>query len=207
MKSRFFTVTIAHAVTIFCVVIACASVATAQNLHTALWNMGNKCIDFRSGSPVVTDLPKHTFGLLEEDDNWYVDESGELVLKYSSQEKKLYGKNGELVKGYEKFASRTGEQAIYFIPCPGRPNLIYCISNVYVVVDVEKNEVFGDAVDFYPLPTCLLIVHSEDCTFLWLGLINASYIQIYQVEGNCISDKKKLNLKTGQLLREEPLYA
>ncbi|MBR4326875.1 MAG: hypothetical protein IKP73_15265, partial [Bacteroidales bacterium] len=47
----------------------------AQNLHTALWNFGNKCLDFRSGELVVSDLPKHTFDINEGDDIWYVDES------------------------------------------------------------------------------------------------------------------------------------
>ena len=179
-----------------CVIIALASIATAQNLHTALWNMGNKCIDFRSGSPVVTDLPIHTFGLYEHDDNWYVDESGELVLRYSTQEKNLYGKNGEPVRGSQTFTSKITNIEVLFIPRPGHPNHIYCISNVYAVVDVEKNEIVGDVMDFaINGGTPPLIVHSEDCSFLWLGLVNATVIQIYQVEENGIVYKKKIELK------------
>ena len=128
------------------VIMAFASYSTAQNLHTALWNFGNKCLDFRSGELVVSDLPKHTFDINEGDDIWYIDESGRRLLRFSSQEGKLYGQNEELVRNSEGvFAANAG---VIFVPRPQHPNHVYCISSKYVIVDVEKNEVVGDIVDF-----------------------------------------------------------
>lgn len=178
----------------------------AQNLHTALWNFGNKCLDFRSGELVVSDLPKHTFDINEGDDIWYVDESGRRLLRFSSQEGKLYGQNEELVRNSEGvFAANAG---VIFVPRPQHPNHVYCISSKYVIVDVEKNEVVGDIVDFGVLGAApSLVVHSEDCSFIWLGIVNRSYVVVYQINENGIFYKKKIEVQGWPAAkRTEPLH-
>ncbi len=160
----------------------------AQNLHSSVWHIGNKRLDFNTIPVIITDIVSPFLGI--NGSLALADENGIFILFASGSTKCLYNKNFQILTNGDNIDISSGLQRSIFIPVPNNDSLIYFFSDgKYSIIDIKNDIVIAKNVVFETefLPDFISSVHHSNCNDIWLLSGNENKINIYLINKDTIS--------------------